>query len=68
MMLDTCDAQFDISYIMIRITSLACFDTKERLKMSKIAEFESDLLKTNEDIALQSREVLQTFVWWRAQT
>ena len=30
MMLDTCDAQFDISYIMIRITSLACFDTTER--------------------------------------
>ena len=36
--------------------------------MSKIAEFESDLFKTNEDIALQSREVLQTFVWWKAQT
>ena len=30
MMLDTCDAQFDISYIMIRITSLACFDTAEK--------------------------------------
>ena len=30
MMLDTCDAQFDISYIMIRITSLACFDTTEK--------------------------------------
>ena len=30
MMLDTCDAQFDISYIMIRITSLACFDTSEK--------------------------------------
>ena len=37
---------------------------KERLNISKIAEFESDLLKTNEDIAAQSREILQTFVWW----
>ena len=36
---------------------------KERLKISKIAEFESDLLKTNKDIAPQSREILQTFVW-----
>ena len=39
---------------------------KERLyKNMKIARFESDLLKTNEDIALhQSREILQMFVRW----
>ena len=36
---------------------------KERLQISKIAKFECDLLKTNEDIASQSREILQTFVW-----
>ena len=36
------------------------------LKASKIAKFESDLLKTNEDIAPQSREILQTFVWWKS--
>ena len=30
--------------------------------MSKVAKFESVLLKTIEDIALQSREILQTFV------
>ena len=30
--------------------------------MSKIAKFESVLLKTIEDIALQSHEILQTFV------
>ena len=36
---------------------------KERLKINKIAKFESDLLKTNEDIASYSREILQTFVW-----
>ena len=35
---------------------------KERLKISKTAKFESDLLKTNQDIAPQSRESLQTFV------
>ena len=36
---------------------------KEHLKITKIAKFESDLLKTNEDTAPQSRETLQTFVW-----
>ena len=35
---------------------------KERLKIYKIAKFESDLLKSNEDTAPQSREILQTFV------
>ena len=38
------------------------------LKISKIAEFESVLLKTNEGIAPQSRDILQTFVWWWACT
>ena len=37
---------------------------KERLKISKIAKFESDLLTTIEDTAPQTREILQTFVWW----
>ena len=31
---------------------------KERFKISKIAKFESDLLKTDEDIAPQSRQIL----------
>ena len=35
---------------------------KKGLKISKIAKFETDLLKTNEGIAPQSPEVLQTFV------
>ena len=35
---------------------------KERLKISIIAKFESDLLKTNEATAPQSREILQTFI------
>ena len=34
------------------------------LKRSKVISF----LKTNEDIAPQSCEILQTFVWWGAQT
>ena len=33
----------------------------EHLAISKIVKFESDLLKNNEDIAPQSREILQTF-------
>ena len=37
---------------------------KECLSVSKIAKFESDLLKTNEDRAPQSRLILQTFEWW----
>ena len=41
---------------------------KERLKISKIAKFESDLFKTNEDIDPQSRQILQPFVWGVAQT
>ena len=41
---------------------------KKLLKISKIAKFESDLLKINEDIAPRSREILQTLVWWRTQT
>ena len=40
---------------------------KKGLKISKIAKFETDLLKTNEGIAPQSPEVLQTFVQWEAQ-
>ena len=41
---------------------------KERLTISKIAKFESDLLKANVDTAPQSHEILQTFAWWVAQT
>ena len=40
---------------------------KDRLKMRKIAKFESDSLNANEDTAPQSREILQTFVWGLAR-
>ena len=35
---------------------------KEPLKIRKIAKFESNLLKTNGDIASQSREISERFV------
>ena len=35
---------------------------KEGLEISKIAKFESNLFKVNEDAAPQSREILQSFV------
>ena len=39
---------------------------KERLKISKTAKFESDTSLASKDIAQQSCENLQTFVWWGA--
>ena len=37
---------------------------KERLKISKLAKDESNMLEASEDIALQSCDILQPFVWW----
>ena len=34
------------------------------LTLVNLPRFKSDLLKSNEEIAPQSREILQTFVWW----
>ena len=34
---------------------------KEHVKINNIAKYESDLLKTNEDTAPQSCDILQTF-------
>ena len=36
-----------------------------RLKSSNVAEFESDLLNSYEDLTPQSHEILQTFVWYK---
>ena len=49
---------------MYKIGQIHWLRWKGRLKKNKIAKFESDLLKTNEDIAPQSHEILQMFVWW----
>ena len=37
---------------------------KKGLKTRKGPEFDSDLWENNKDLALQSRKVLQMFVWW----
>ena len=37
---------------------------KKCLKISKTAQFESNLLKPNKDTAPQRRKILHTFVWW----
>ena len=51
------------------MTYMGPLEKKECLEIRKFAKFESDLLKTNEDIARpQSREILQTFVLWGSGT
>ena len=35
--------------------------------VSKLTKFENDMLETKGDRALQSREILQTFVWRKAR-
>ena len=47
---------------MDKVEKICRHHRKEYFKISKIAKFESDLLKTNEDVAPQSREILETFV------
>ena len=37
---------------------------KDRLNISKLAQFVSDTSQANEDIVLQSGKNLQTFLWW----
>ena len=37
---------------------------KSALKSVKMAKFKSDRLKTEKDMAPQSRKILYTFVWW----
>ena len=45
---------------LVKIHKHGCKNTINPLK------FESDFLKTNENKALQSHRILQTFVWWEA--
>ena len=53
---------FFTTFDMDKVEKICRHRRKEHLKISKIAKFESDLLKTNEDIALQIREIWETFV------
>ena len=34
------------------------------MKIKRLTKFKGDTLKASEDNALQSREILQTLVWW----
>ena len=47
---------------MDKVEKICRHHRKEYLKISKTAKFESDLLKTNEHVSPQSREILETFV------
>ena len=46
---------------MDKLGKIRRYHWKKNLKISKIAKFESDLLKTNDEIATQKREILNTF-------
>ena len=51
-----------IEVSMDQLVKIRQYSCKESLKISVVAKFESDLWKTNLDIALQSCEIL--FAWW----
>ena len=53
---------------MDKLRNIRRYHWNERLKFTKIAKFKSNLLKTNEDIAPQRCQILQTFVWWGVGT
>ena len=59
---------FFFNFDMCKFRKIRQYHWKECSKINKIAQFESDLWKTNEDTASQSGEIFQTFVWWGAQT
>ena len=59
---------FFSTFDMDKFEKICGHHRKERLKISKISKFESDLLKAYKDTAPQSRKILLTFVWWGAQT
>ena len=56
--------RFFSTFDMDKLRNIRRHHWKERLKISKTAMIESNLLKTNEDIAPQRCEILQTFVRW----
>ena len=62
------EAPFDGLLLSTRTSRRKSFDSccKKCLQAGKVAEFESDLLKNNEDIVLQSREFFTgvCFVGW----
>ena len=51
-----------------RISQRKSVDSAGKSAFSKIVKFESDLLTTNKDIAPQSHQILEKFVWWEGGT
>ena len=54
---------FSSTFNMDKLAKILYHHYKKRLKISKIAQFESNLLKPNEDTAPQRGKILHTFVW-----
>ena len=52
---------FFSTFDMDKVAKIRHHHCKKRLKISKIAQFESNLLKPNEDIGPQRRKILHTF-------
>ena len=52
---------FFSTFDMDKLAKIRHHHCKKRLKISKIAQFESNLLKPNEDIGPQRRKILHTF-------
>ena len=52
------------TFYMDKLTKIYRHRWKENLKISNLAKFESDRIKTNKDMAPQSSTILWTFVWW----
>ena len=52
---------FFSTFDMDKLAKIRHHHCKKRLKISKIAQFESNLLKPNKDIGPQRRKILHTF-------
>lgn len=55
---------FSSTFNMDRLAKISHHQCKKRLKIGKIARFESNLLKPNEDTVPQRGKILHKFVWW----
>ena len=59
---------FFSTFDMDKLAKIRHHHCKKRLKISKIVQFESNLLKPNKDIGPQRRKILHTFHDGGAQT
>ena len=56
--------QFFSTFDMDKSGKISQICRKEHLLINKITKFVSDFLKTNEDIAVERRTILEMFVWY----